>query len=184
MNRRTAFTLVELVVVLSILVAMAGILTPLLSGTVDRANQTVTIRSLTVVRDALQEYWNDTKFIELDGITTVGTEADRFSVIWLFRNPVTDDRAFDFDTATQIGWRGPYLSTSTGDHVALGNPALIDAWNQLLTIQDVDPLSTVRDLRIVSAGPNRMIDMPASTPTAGLTSTDVGDDLYVALTLR
>ena len=184
MNRRTAFTLVELVVVLSILVAMAGIVTPLLSGTVDRANETVTARSLTVVRDALQEYWNDTKCVPLDGLTTVATEADRFSVIWLFRNPVTDDQTFGFDIETRIGWRGPYLSSSTGDQVALGEPALIDAWNELLTIQDVSPLSTVRDVRIVSAGPNRMVDIPPTTPTIALTQTDVGDDIYVALTLR
>jgi len=184
MHSRSALTLMELVVVLAVLAAVSGLLAPLFTGTIQHANEVATTRSLIQIRDALGDYWNDTKHVALDGITTVATEANRLNIDWLFKNPVTGDATVDFFPATQIGWRGPYLIGSTGDLSVSGSPYMIDAWNQAIKIQDVDPNASLRDVRIVSGGPNRVIGIPAAMATITLTTADQGDDIYVALTLR
>lgn len=185
MSRRiAAFSLLELVVVLSILAALASLLSPIFSGTIQDANATVTQRSLTTIRDAMLDYWADTKHIPMDGITTTATQANRLSVDWLFSNPSSGDTLQDFDPHTQIGWRGRYLAASTGNEIAAGKWLVVDAWNQEIVTQLVDPAAQMLDLRIVSGGPNGVIDIPAGTATTALTDLLVGDDLYVALQLR
>lgn len=184
MRSRTGLTLIELVVVLSVLAAISGLLAPLFTGTVQSANEVATERSLVQIRDALLDYWRDTKHISLDGVTTVASEANRFDTDWLFANPVTGDSTWDFSPNTLIGWRGPYLSGSTGDVIASGSPFLIDAWNREIKIQDVDPSASLRDVRIISGGPDGVISTAASTATSALTSADVGDDIYVAISVR
>lgn len=184
MRSFSALTLIEMVVVLAIMTAVSGVLVPLFSGTIENANQVATQRSLVQVGQATSDYWRDTKHVTLDGITSVATESNRFAIDWLFANPVTGDTDFDFEPHSRIGWRGPYLSASTGDPVAAGSPFLIDAWNQTLVIQDVDSASTPRDVRVVSPGPDGIVSIPDSKSTAALTTLDVGDDLYVALILQ
>lgn len=184
MYTRPAHTLIELVVVLALLVAVSGVLVPLFSGTIHNAHHVATEQSLRQVRDALIHYWLDTKHVALDGVTTVATNADRLNVDWLFANPVTGDDTFDFDLNTLIGWRGPYLAESTGNLLLSGSPFLIDAWNNEIEIQDVDPLLSARDVRIVSGGPDGTITIPSATATTALTDTEIGDDIYVALQLR
>lgn len=181
---RRAQTLLELTVALTILVALSGLVVPLFSSVLQDSHETATKASLVEIRNAVSNYWSDTKHITLDGVITVGTEANRFQVAWLYRNPVTGDTTFDFDPVSRIGWRGPYLQTATADIAAFGYPSLIDAWNQEIQIQDVDSSSVPRDVRIVSAGPDGTIDIPAATATSALTPADLGDDFYVALTLR
>lgn len=184
MHSRAALTLIELVVVLALLVATSSVLVPVFTGTIQNANKVTTTQSLIVVRDTLQEYWRDTKHVELDGILTVATEANRFDIDWLFNNPVTADSTNGFSINTRIGWRGPYIAESTGDLIAAGAPFLIDAWNNEIIVQDVNSSALVRDVRVVSAGPNGSIDIPGGTATAALIASDVGDDIYVALTLH
>lgn len=184
MRPKTAFTLLELVVVLFILAALASVLTPLFTGAIHDAYKVSTESTLVAIRDALQEYWNDTKLVTLDGMATVGTESDRLSIQWLFDNPVTGDDTWDYNPNTRIGWRGPYMLQATGDPLAPGAPILIDAWNNSIVIQDVNSAATLRDVRIVSGGQDGSIDIPASTATSALTANDVGDDVYVALSLR
>ena len=184
MRSRTALSLIELIVVISVLAAISGILIPVFTGTIHTANEVATKRTLVEVRDTVANYWSDMKHVTLDGVTTVATDADRLNIDWLFANPVTGDTTFDFDFNTQIGWRGPYLAESTGDLVAAGSPYLIDAWNNEIEIQDVDSTATLRDVRIVSGGPDGTIDIPTATATSALTANDIGDDIYVAFSLR
>lgn len=184
MITRNALTLVELVVVLSVLAALSGLLLPLFSGTIQSANERTTTQSLVATRDALAEYWRDTKHIPLDGVLTVATEANRLHVEWLFHNPVTGDATWDYSPNTRIGWRGPYITTPTAFPTGGGTPFLIDAWNKAIVIQDVDLTAAVRDVRVVSGGPNGTVDTLGSIATDSLTAADTGDDVYVAVTLR
>ncbi len=184
MKTRNAFTLIELIVVLSILIALGGILLPLCADNLSSAASTVTQATLAETRDAVLQYWHDTKHVTLDGITSLATESQRFDIAWLFANPVTGDATNQFDPNSQIGWRGPYVASSTADAIANGGPNLVDGWNQLLTVQYVDPSSSLKDLRILSAGANGVIDIPANIATSDLTTSSIGDDLYVALSLR
>ncbi len=183
-HHRHAMTLLELVVVLAVLVATSSVLVPLFSGTLQSAQEDSTRRTLLVARAALLDYWSDTRLIAMDGIITAATENDRLDLIWLFRNPVSNDGTIDFAPPTRIGWRGPYVASSTGDLIAAGYPHLIDAWNQELAVQDVNPATAPRDVRIVSGGPNGIVEIPSATATAALTPTDMGDDIYVALRLH
>ncbi len=184
MRTRKGHTLVELVVVLSVLAALAGMLVPLFTGTIQNAQQVTTEHSLVSVRDAVREYWRDTKHVTLNGITSVAIETNRLDISWLFANPVTGDATEDFSPNTLMGWRGPYLVSSTGGNVPVLSPSLIDAWNNQIAIQDVDPSASLRDVRIVSGGPDGSVNIPPSTATSDLTSTDIGDDVYVTLALH
>lgn len=183
-HHRHAMTLLELVVVLAVLIATSSLLVPLFSGTLQSAQEDSTRRTLLIARAALLDYWSDTRLIAMDGIVTAATENDRLDLIWLFRNPVSNDDSLDYAPATGIGWRGPYIASSTGDLVTVGYPHLIDAWNREIAVQDVNPATTPRDIRIVSAGANGTIEIPSATATDALTPIDLGDDIYVALRLH
>jgi type II secretory pathway pseudopilin PulG len=184
MRARTAVSLIELIVVLSILAAFSCLLIPCFSGTIEDANEVATKKSLVEIRDALIAYWLDIKHVTLDGMTTVAANSDRLHIDWLFANPVTGDQAFDFDFNSLIGWRGPYLAESTGSLIVAGSPFVIDAWNNEIKIHDVDPSASQRDVRIVSGGPDGTITIPTATATSALTTNEIGDDIYVALQLR
>jgi hypothetical protein len=184
MATRNALTLAELVIVLCILVALSGLVVPLCSDNLSSAAESVTLASLAETRDASLQYWRDTKHVVLDGVGSIATEAQRFNITWLFNNPVTGDKTVQFDPNLHSGWNGPYMAGSTADVIQFGGPALLDGWNHQLVAQYVDPSATLKDVRIVSAGPNGVIDIPAATATSALTSNSIGDDLYVSLMLR
>ncbi|MBX3422185.1 MAG: prepilin-type N-terminal cleavage/methylation domain-containing protein [Pirellulaceae bacterium] len=181
MNTRLALTLIELIVVLTVLAALASITIPLCSDQLSNAAQSATRATLVESARALQHYWHDTKLIELDGMATVATESQRFNSIWLFRNPVTGDASNQFDPRLRIGWNGPYLLSVTA---VGGDPDLVDGWHQPLSVQYVNPGETLKDVRIVSAGANGTVDIPANVATSSLTPSHIGDDLYVAISLR
>ncbi len=183
MMTRSALTLTELVIVLCILAALGGVLVPLCSDQMSAAASTTTANSLNETAKALEQYWSDTKVTAMDGVLTVATEANRFEIQWLFRNPVTGNSLVAFDRNTRSGWNGPYILTSTSDPSVVPY-GLIDGWQHPITVQLVDPAANIKDVRVLSAGPNGVIDLPAGTATSALTTGDVGDDLYVALSLR
>ena len=62
----------------------------------------------------------------------------------------------------------------SSDHAVLRSPLELDLrW-----------LAGYRFVILFSAGPNGIIDIPSSTATSALTTSSIGDDLYVALMLR
>ncbi len=93
------------------------------------------------------------------------------------------DRTISFDRNTLSGWNGPYLLSATTPPDAVVD-GLIDGWNHQLVVHYVNPGANLRDVRIVSPGPNGVIDISAATATSSLTTNNVGDDLYVSLLLR
>jgi type II secretory pathway pseudopilin PulG len=205
---KSGLTLLELVIVLSILVALGGMAIRLAGDAYDAAQQQATRGSLASVRDAVAQYWSDTKHLSYIGPpSTVAVENERFHLRWLFRNPVDDSTRAEpsfFDHS--IGWNGPYLLTRTGqyrfdtvrgftaDYGASGDPAILDGFpvtvsgerlpGSPLVIQDVNPGMVPRDVRVVSAGPNGVIDIPRTIPTAELSELEIADDVFVALQLR
>ena len=196
-SKRNGLTLVELIVVLTILVALAGLVVPRLTSTTESARGRAARSSLVEVRDAVFQYWTDCKY-DIDALTTNRRIqlGDLFTARVGFQvfNPAVPD--------SDLGWNGPYLEqngtyTVTGnaatDYTTLygGNldPAVLDPWLRPFVIQEVNPLVPVgiaRDVRIVSAGPDGKFDIAESTPSQGLMSGAVasGDDLYVAFMLR
>ena len=196
-RRRGGLTLVELVVVLTILVALGSMVVPVLRGTGERSSDTTTDATLVAVRDAMQQWWSDTKYVALPGTpSTVATETGRFQLRWLFENPVTGDANESFDPDTRIGWNGPYFVEQTGDYLvdttngftadygADGDPVVIDSWTGSPVVIQANDTGTYWDVRIVSAGPDGEVDIDRLALTDTLTPTDSGDDIYVALQLR
>jgi type II secretory pathway pseudopilin PulG len=178
---RLALTLVELIVVLSVVVALSAITVPLCNNQLISASETATRTTLAQLQVALQQYWKDTKFIALDGVLTAASENERFEIEWMFHNPMTGDATSCFDKNTGLGWNGPYLLVATFN---TSQPGLVDAWNRPLQVHYVNPADSLKDVRIVSAGENGVIDIPANVATSALTPSSIGDDLYVALRLR
>ncbi len=197
--RRRGLTLLELVVVLTILVALGAMVVPVLRGSGEQSSETTTDATLIAVRDALLHYWSDTKYVVLTGDPAV--EDQRFQVRWLFENPSTSDT---FDPDTRIGWNGPYLVNQTGRYtvdVARGfrnqygtettnelekDPAVVDSWtaSPIIIQATRNTNEGYWDIRIVSAGPDGVVDLDSQTLTENLTPATSGDDVYVALKLR
>ncbi len=122
----SGLTLLELVVVLMILVALAGVVVPLVSDSVVDSLDTGTRASLTALRDVVSTYWIDSgsskKLPRPEAASITAGRADHPQLIFLFvnpttlddNNPMTSDTEFTFNAAYRVGWRGPYLRQATG----------------------------------------------------------------------
>ncbi len=159
---RLGLTLLELVVVLAILAAVAGILVPMVANIVSgpsiklspggegkSAQQVVTEATLGRIREAIMGSGGDPGYYgDLGALPWPpdGSRQDYPQMRYLFVNPRTEDATNDFDPDTCRGWRGPYLLGSTGcfqvdltrgfgqAYGETGDPALIDAWGLPIVI--------------------------------------------------
>ena len=199
-NRR-AMTLLELMVVLMILIAVAAIVIPSFSDikvatpTGERKSPTevATEATMLTVREAItgQEgvietlsHCKDAMPISVDELVQ-----EKAPPRVAERNP----ELIDYDPVNRIGWRGPYVSpTGRGQ---MGEPTIVDGWGNPLQMQaDFDKDGTVdatesKFMRVVSAGPNGEIETPDDVEnmkpgehTNGeLTLSECGDDLVMFL---
>lgn len=201
---RSGLTLVELMIVLIVLVALAGILTPLVSTTIEDSAEGTTRASLVAVRDAVMRQWLDTKYVSLPGSggapPTIASEAERFQVRWLFDSPVSGSPVSDFDPDTRVGWNGPYLAQFTGRYTidatrnlvatygAANDPAILDSFTGTPVVIQVVGSSSPYDIRVVSAGLDGVIDIDPTDATEDLEteggSEPVNDDVFVSFVLR
>lgn len=198
---RSGLTFVELLVVLFILAALAGIIVPLLSGARDDSAEQATEASLVAVRDAVIRQWTDTKYVNLPGTpTSVATESQRFHLRWLFESPVSGTAASDFDPDTRIGWNGPYVAQFTGRYEidnssnftsvygSANDPAVLDAFTGRPVVIQVVGAASPYDVRVVSAGLDGELDIDPSNATADLEPegglVPVDDDIYISFVLR
>lgn len=196
--RRHGLTLIELVIVLAILVALGSLVIPQFPESRHSTAVAATRANLVVLRDAATAYFEDTKTTALPGYpVTLAEEPQRFHIRWLFQSPVSGSPVSEFDPDVRLGWNGPYIAMKTGTYgvdaarnltVLYGDeddPALLDAFTGTpIVIQWANAPLRPCDLRIVSAGPDGVVDIPPATATADLTDADVGDDEYVAIQLR
>lgn len=122
--KRNAFTLAELMIVLTILVVVAAIVIPLLGNSDEDAKTTVTNSSLVQMRDVvLGRYRIDMGSLPLPGDYGQGKGRPFLpQVRYLFVNPKTetaldvDSQENDFDPFVKRGWRGPYLMSGSGTY--------------------------------------------------------------------
>ncbi|MEL6109332.1 MAG: type II secretion system protein [Planctomycetota bacterium] len=206
-------TLTELVVVLTILVALAGVTVPNLTSTFDRGRDIATKTSVDEVRDAVTQYWSDCKYV-------LAAQTDQRIVIGdllAFPFAVGDE----FDPEIGLGWRSPYLEfnrnstylvdTVNGFSTAYGIPSDF-AVRDTFVNQDLDgngvvesgspiviqeptlielasrgeryALGNQREVRVVSAGANGILEIDESLFDWEITPELQGDDIYVSVTLR
>lgn len=191
MSRRS-FTLVELLVVLLILAAVAGITVTMTGGQGQGAARQTTDVSLVRIREAI-----------LGGAEGPGYATDRpdgrlpATIADLLRMPAMDEA---FDPVAKVGWNGPYLrqqgvaytvDVSKGFTVAYGaagDPAILDGWGNPIVLQIPTSGATAAEnelnARLLSAGPDGEIQCaPTSLTPADLDSSGRGDDRVLFLSV-
>ncbi len=158
--RRCGLTLLELLIVLTILVALSTLIVPTM-GYLGRRSQRLAAReNLYRLQNLIvNRYWNDMgdlprPALDLDGQVLEPERLDHPQLRYLFVNP---DRAADpndpffFDKSPNMlsgrAWQGPYVSHTGARYVvdpALGfdelygrdgDPAVLDAWGRPMVLQ-------------------------------------------------
>ena len=145
--RRAGLTLMEMIVVLVILIALAGILVPLMTGVTSDAHYTTTKATMSSLRNAVLQYYQDMKGIQVwnDGnsappgatgvpLTLRDLQIQPYCYVGGVAQPVQS-----YDPVSKRGWRGPYLMSTTGSFTPMAaalkfNQAKpLRAWARALT---------------------------------------------------
>lgn len=163
--RRRGLTLLELLVVLTILIALATIVVPVISTFGRKSQDVATRENLLRLQDLLvNQYWPDMgELPRPKNLTGPPVRLDRPQLRYLFVNPDTEDTS-KTTGATLLStrrWNGPYVrhtgaryqidnSSDTvvkwprgfiadyglGDDTGIqGDPAILDAWGRPIVIQ-------------------------------------------------
>lgn len=136
---RAGLTLVELVVVMVILVALAGIALPLVGTVSDQARIDATNASLHRLQNViLNQYVPDMKgadiwaglnpsgpVIDPDGMPrSASTTAPNVpQLINLFVNPANGTTANSYNSVSRLGWKGPYLTSGLSMYPGVNSAA-------------------------------------------------------------
>jgi prepilin-type N-terminal cleavage/methylation domain-containing protein len=200
---RHGLTLAELVIVLAILAMLSAMVVPMAGNCVADSRNGVTRQNLTRLRDMIAEtYWqdNDRRLPQRD--TTVppvpSGRTNTPQLRYLFVNPHTEDATVQYDPVYRRGWRGPYLvdrgratytiSTDVGfleSYGENGDPTVLDGWGRPIVLQNPGALPDGRqDVRLVSAGPDGVVNIAPDKLTADLSTQDIGDDVWVSFGVR
>ena len=200
-RRRTiwhGFSMLELVVVLMILVAVAVIVLPMISSTVrvaDGAPQTPhEIATKSTMKAVQQAIAGDDGLLE--NLAHEPNAIPRKIEDLVEEQPPEEvvqaaPELQKYDPFLRIGWRGPYL-VPTG-RAEDGKPTIVDGWGRELQIQvdfDGDGVVSLEEsqyIRIVSAGENGKIETPADKSNmmpgvkadSELTLSECGDDVVL-----
>lgn len=107
-SNRRGFTLIEIVVVVTVLSIMAGAVVPVAIKAISSAARKSTREELTVIGNAATEFFRDT--------STIPTSVD--------------DLEFDPKKKGVSGWSGPYLPGTLTDPATKDSGYMADAWSQ------------------------------------------------------
>ncbi|MEO1528859.1 MAG: hypothetical protein AAFX06_25850 [Planctomycetota bacterium] len=194
-------TLTELVVVLVILVALGGVAVTNLRSTAEQGSEIAAQTSVNEVRDAVMQYWSDCKYL----YPAAPASDQRLLMGDLLVSPFAPED--DFDPQIALGWNGEYLqydlrNTYTVDiangfttsYGTLTDFAVLDVYGRPMVIQEptlanLAPdasyvLGDTREVRVVSAGQNGVLEIDEALFESQLTPANQGDDIYVSFTLR
>jgi len=226
-GRRRGLTLMEMVVVLFVLVALAGLIVPLIGHMGEDARQQATHATLARVAEAIvgpggyeeaMRFARDGADAQFIGHGTglpwpspaeiSAGRADHPQLRYLFVRP-TDLKDYDpssaqrfYDPVARVGWRDAWLSPTTatayavnvsngftvaygegdgGENPSADDPAPTDGWVNPIVIQlpNADPDERA-NVRLVSAGPDGVLDTPGNvlTPSGSQKNDDVVLYLY------
>lgn len=162
---RSGLTLIELLTVLTILIAVAGLVAPMVGNMQHDARSDVAQVNMRRLRDMVMAYWAD-----MDRRLPKSDDSSSPQLQFLFMPPsypAPMDHLNSFDPTTRLGWRGPYgMSVGTypfaaGDAGGFSNafgssgaPVILDPWNKPFVIE----LASATVVRIRSAGPNMVLN--------------------------
>jgi len=187
---------------MAILAVLGSLVLPAVGHYVSDSRDTVTRQSLSRLHDVVSLYWADMGALPRPNSTNEPARADHPQLRYLFANPTlttsaTVSATLDYDPVYRRGWRGPYLVHQPGAAYAIdsangftvtfgeaGDPTVLDGWGHPLVIQYRGVTADgLHDVRILSAGPNGKIDVPESSWSSDLSTSDY-DDLWVTLEVR
>ncbi len=172
-RNRGGFTLLEMVVVIAVLATLAGMLTPLALGLLERHERELTEERLEAVYQAVVGCWgeNDYGFLGDIGRLPAGGSLDELLVQGAL--PAYALGA----NGVGLGWKGPYVET-------LGEDYKRDAWGRLFSYSSATG-------QVTSLGPDGVVSAddityPAAAPllTGGLQVSVLEEDsgTYVPVT--
>ncbi|HYG73960.1 MAG TPA: prepilin-type N-terminal cleavage/methylation domain-containing protein [Planctomycetota bacterium] len=188
MRPARGFSLLELVVVLAVLAALAGLVVPLVAESRDSSQEQATKVTLSRIRDVIMGSGERPGYYA-DLNKTPQKMAD------LFVTPTylpLDEQSFNRKTGR--GWRGPYIQNQSGtykvnaaanftlDYGSTDDPAVVDGWGNPVVIQKPEisgwtDEEELKYVRLVSAGPNQTIDTALDDANASSRN----DDLVIFL---
>lgn len=170
-------TLIELVVVLTVLVALSAMVVPLVSGNAAAARDTGTRSTLGEVRDVIMNrYLVDVHDPQVIEITLGGQPVNVLApptIRSLFHKP---EHLPSYNPTVRLGWNGPYLVETgaqypatptaiaqgfTADYGTPGGPAILDCWGNPIVIRPEimirengpgNPIEEIPYWALVSAG--------------------------------
>ncbi len=189
----------------AIISVLATLVLPAVGNYLGESRGNVTQQSLARLRDVIAEtYWQDAdRNLPQRNTSVTPVPSGRLTtpqLRYLFVNPLTEDTTVTYNPAYRLGWRGPYLVANTGSVYTIntaagfleqygenGDPTVLDGWGNPIVIQNPGILADGgQDVRLVSAGPNGVVNIDPTIPTATLLATPslAGDDVWVSFELR
>ncbi|HLX61102.1 MAG TPA: prepilin-type N-terminal cleavage/methylation domain-containing protein [Planctomycetota bacterium] len=195
--RKCGLTLLELLVVVAVMVALAAIVVPLLGSSQNDASMAATRTTMLALRDAIFGTDRASGFVEDVGDYPAKAHLAGWPGGWpekihdLLSNEHLPAPKQTFDIHTHRGWNGPYLRSADGVYTvdtahgftsdycynSGADLAIIDAWNHPIVIQYITATVNPGDatVRLVSAGPDGVLNTLPSDASAA------GDDIVVPL---
>jgi type II secretory pathway pseudopilin PulG len=167
-SNHRSFTLLELVVVMAILVALAGIMVSLVSGIQDDASVEATRVSMKTISEAILGAGSEKPGYLAD----IGDLPTTLSDLYVKPSGIVA-----YDRFTGRGWRGPYLRSTANtyqadadrgflpDYGEDGDPTPFDSWGHPIILQMPSPVASPdpdqrREFaRLVSAGPDGILQV-------------------------
>ena len=156
-KRRDSFTLMEMIVVMSVIIILGGILLPQVNRVITEARVSKAKAELEHIKAAMLAYKEDTG--ELPPTAATYAEGD------IATSGVLDDLLVT-DSAT--GWDGPYLDQSV----------LTDPWGNAYQYADNDGVAGAISY-LLSHGPDE--DSDGSSGLNSISPTVEADDIYVVV---
>lgn len=184
-NTRRGFSVIELVVVLTILVLLAGVLVPIVSGELSSARITRAQTDMKTVADAFARYKSHTGAWPANDAWNPNKTTDE---------PLEGFACLYVNTHNKSGWAGPYLNTGVkgpdgawalAHDFGQGNKkGLMDPWGnpyRVYVFGRNGSMGPGGGLVFLSAGDNGIVDTNKDRITSGEAT---GDDIVQIVTRR
>ena len=168
--RRSGFTLIEMIVVVAILVALAGILVPVVSSEMASSKTGKALADCNRVAGGLNQYIKDTAFFPTGN---QGASTNHF-LYGLGTLPGSNDFAsgasasldgfLSVNTNGGSNWKGPYMQSVKAD-----------PWGRAYVVNTHGYFNSAENVWVISAGPDGNVDTAQNATTPG------GDDIGVLI---